>query len=262
MSELREGLKRIRQELGEHFADINEGDRYGKQMWAFVNKANVQVEDLIHDVNNADSTFTDAISYYGEEDKNMSSSEFFGIFKTFVISYKVRSLFFLLLPRYLIVAQKCQMDNQTAAEDKLAVEKRRQALEENKVNRQKAIEAAGANEDQDVLDAVLAKLRNGDPVRKARRTRPNADPQPLVPLSLTLEGSSITGDAGDIARDMLARLQSDGFPLPVSSTVPAPTSQRRRRLRIESASTGELPGSPLASEIQDIQEEISPGEEY
>jgi cytokinesis protein len=58
-------------------------------MWAFVSKANVQMEDLIHDVNNADSLFTDVLSYYGEEDKNISSSEFYGIFKTFVTSYKV-----------------------------------------------------------------------------------------------------------------------------------------------------------------------------
>lgn len=68
---------------------MDENDKYGKQMWAFVSKANVQMEDLVHDVNNADSTFTDVLNYYGEEDKNMSSSEFFAIFKTFVTSYKV-----------------------------------------------------------------------------------------------------------------------------------------------------------------------------
>lgn len=62
-------------------------------MWNFVGKANAQVEDLIDDVNLADTTFTEVIKYYGEEDKNMSSSEFYGIFKTFVTSYKVRNLF-------------------------------------------------------------------------------------------------------------------------------------------------------------------------
>lgn len=93
--ELREGLARIHKELSEHFADIDEKDKYGRQMWTFVNKATIQMEDLIHDINNADSTFTDAIGYYGEEDKNMSSSEFYGIFKTFVTSYKVRLFNFL-----------------------------------------------------------------------------------------------------------------------------------------------------------------------
>jgi len=89
LNELREGLKRIRQELAEHFADLDDQDMYGKQMWSFVAKANEQVEDLVHDVNNAESTFVDAITYYGEDEKNMTSSEYYGIFKTFVTSYKV-----------------------------------------------------------------------------------------------------------------------------------------------------------------------------
>lgn len=58
-------------------------------MWTFYNKASLQLEDLVDDVRNADTTFVDAVNYYGEEDKNMSSSEFYGIFKTFVTSYKV-----------------------------------------------------------------------------------------------------------------------------------------------------------------------------
>jgi hypothetical protein len=82
-------LKRIRQELGEHFTDMDQADKYGRQMWNFVGKANSQLEDLTDDVNLADSTFTEVIKYFGEEDRNMSSSEFFGIFKTFVTSYKV-----------------------------------------------------------------------------------------------------------------------------------------------------------------------------
>jgi len=90
LGELRDGLKSIRKELEEHFVDPMEDDRYGKQMWAFVAKAGRQLEDLVDDVTNAETTFTDAVSFYGEEDKNMSSSEFYGIFKTFVTSYKVR----------------------------------------------------------------------------------------------------------------------------------------------------------------------------
>lgn len=89
LSELRDGLARIHQELIDYFADLSDNDRYGRQMWAFYNRASIQLEDLVDDVRNADSTFVDAINYYGEEDKNMSSSEFYGIFKTFVTSYKV-----------------------------------------------------------------------------------------------------------------------------------------------------------------------------
>jgi cytokinesis protein len=90
--DLRNGLKQIRRELAEHFTDMDQADKYGKQMWNFVGKASSQLEDLTDDVNLADSTFTEVIKYFGEEDKNMSSSEFYGIFKTFVTSYKVRKL--------------------------------------------------------------------------------------------------------------------------------------------------------------------------
>jgi cytokinesis protein len=89
LGDLRSGLKRIRQELAEHFTDMDQADKYGRQMWNFVGKANSQLEDLTDDVSLADSTFMEVIKYFGEEDKNMSSSEFYGIFKTFVTSYKV-----------------------------------------------------------------------------------------------------------------------------------------------------------------------------
>jgi cytokinesis protein len=87
--ELRDGLNRIRQELEEHFASMDQNDKYGRQMWNFVSKASLQVENLVDDVNLADATFTEVIKYYGEEDKNMSSSEFYGIFRTFMTSYRV-----------------------------------------------------------------------------------------------------------------------------------------------------------------------------
>jgi cytokinesis protein len=89
LSELRDGLAEIRIELKEHFSDMEQNEKYGRQMWEFVGKASHQLEDLVDEVNSADTTFTEVIKYYGEEDKNMSSAEFYGIFKTFVTSYKV-----------------------------------------------------------------------------------------------------------------------------------------------------------------------------
>lgn len=89
VTELRTGLKRIRQELADNFADVAQTDKYGRQMWNFVKKAISQLEDLTDEINLADSTFSEVIKYFGEEDRNMSSSEFYGIFKTFVTSYKV-----------------------------------------------------------------------------------------------------------------------------------------------------------------------------
>jgi cytokinesis protein len=233
--ELRDGLKRIKPELEEHFADIDQNEMYGRQMWNFVNKAKTRLEDLVDDVNLADTTFTEVIKYYGEDDKNMSSSEFYGIFKTFVTSYKVRVS--PALPNTLlndIIWQKCKNENQTAAEERMAEQKRKRVAEETKVIRQKALDAATIqeNEDTSVLDNLLEKLRNGDSVgRRPRRARPSTvENGASVPLTLTIDSSlSGSGDAADVARDMLARLQSDGFETFVPTTPTLSTAQRRRR---------------------------------
>ncbi|TFY51954.1 hypothetical protein EVJ58_g10285 [Rhodofomes roseus] len=181
LGELREGLKSIRRELTEHFADAEQTDRYGAQMWAFVREATSQVEDLVDDVNNADAIYLEVVKYYGEDDKQMNSTEFYGTFKTFVTSYK-----------------KCKSDNQAIAEERLAAEKRRHAAEESKANRQKAIDNAAADESEDtaVLDNLLEKLRSGDTAsRKARRTRPNTVARPAAPLSLDPEALLDVGSA-------------------------------------------------------------------
>ncbi|KAH9830929.1 uncharacterized protein C8Q71DRAFT_716099 [Rhodofomes roseus] len=225
LGELREGLKSIRRELTEHFADAEQTDRYGAQMWAFVREATSQVEDLVDDVNNADAIYLEVVKYYGEDDKQMNSTEFYGTFKTFVTSYK-----------------KCKSDNQAIAEERLAAEKRRHAAEESKANRQKAIDDAAADESEDtaVLDNLLEKLRSGDTAsRKARRTRPNTVARPAAPLSLDPEAllDVGSGDATvDIAKDMLARLKSDGFSTHPSSPSSTTVNQRRSRRRLDAGS--------------------------
>jgi len=225
LSELQNGLVRIRKELVEHFTDLDDDDRYGKKMWTFYNKANVQLEDLVDDVRNAETTLVDAIKYYGEEDKNLSSSEFYGIFKTFVTSYK-----------------RCKLQNQTITEQKLALEKRKQAYEQSRSTRQKEQEDDGA------LEKLLSALRNGDTIsRRAHRRRPAPETQLLTPLPLNLNGSN---DTSYIAQDMLARLQSDGFPTAPSLTVAIPHRRRRRRTE-RTVGSEEMAGSPLANEVQD-----------
>jgi cytokinesis protein len=59
-------------------------------MWGFIGKASDRMEDLVDDVSAADASFNEVIRYYGEEDRNLNSSEFYGIFKEFVTSYRVR----------------------------------------------------------------------------------------------------------------------------------------------------------------------------
>jgi len=231
LANLREGLRKIRQELTDHFANVEPSNQYGTKMWAFLKKATTLLEDLVDDVNAAESTFSEVAQFYGEDEKNMSSSEFYGIFKTFITSYRVGTgtckahlpLFPLTCP------QKCKMDNQTLAEQKASAEKRRVAAEELRAARQKAQEEASGNEDASVLDDLLKKLQSGENVgRRARRTRPSA-----ASSTLTVEAPLFDKeDPAGLARDMLARLQSDGFtvqaPTPPKSN-PYSASRRNRR---------------------------------
>lgn len=122
------------------------------------------------------------------------------------------------------------MDNQTLAEQKASAERRRIAAEELRAARQKAQEEASENEDTSVLDNLLEKLRSGENIgRRARRTRPSAAAS--TPTADTTP-SFDTEDPAGLAKDMLARLQSDGFTtLPPSSAKPNPYSSSRRNRR-------------------------------
>lgn len=132
----------------------------------------------------------------------------------------------------------------------MAAEKRRQAAEESRAHRQKAIDAAGVDESEDtaVLDNLLEMLRSGETVgRKTRRTRPNTAARPAAPLSLDPEALLAAMDTGnetvDIAKDMLARLQSDGFSTLVPRTSAATlASQRRSRRRLDKGSVDLIAG--------------------
>jgi cytokinesis protein len=87
--EIREGYKSLRTELDDHYRDVAAEDQFAKQMWTFVGKAGRIIEDLVDSVNSADTSYTEVAQFYGEDEKNMTSSEFYGIFKTFVTSYTV-----------------------------------------------------------------------------------------------------------------------------------------------------------------------------
>lgn len=117
-------------------------------------------------------------------------------------------------------------------------QKRKQAMEEQKITRQKAQDAANeahTDDDTSVLDNLLEKLRNGDASvsRRARRPRPSAENRPPLP-ALNIDGPPAGGDdTAEIARDMLARLQSDGFQafVPGSPSVGAAARRQTRRRR-------------------------------
>lgn len=119
------------------------------------------------------------------------------------------------------------MDNQTFAELKASAEKRRIAAEELRAAKQKAQEEASESEDTSVLDNLLEKLRSGENVgRRARRTRPSAA---TSALTVDTAPSLDKEDPAGVARDMLARLQSDGFATLTPTSNPYSASRRNRR---------------------------------
>lgn len=259
LTQIRDGLKQIREELNEYYADVNLQDRYAAKMWSFIGNATRKVEDLIDDVNLADATFTKSLKYFGEDDKNMSSSEFYGIFKTFVISYRAS---FPIVPRKYVdlSSQKCQTENRSAASEREAHEKRKKAAEEMREQRNKKTDysfTAQEGGDTAALDNLLEKLRNGDSIGRRRnkgragRRAPQAPAAdvPPVPKDEVNERAVFTPtngaeNAADLARDMLARLQSDGFnaftPTPTQSRPP----RRPRRRREAGNSDGGTEDSP------------------
>ncbi|KAL5511448.1 hypothetical protein ACEPAH_4664 [Sanghuangporus vaninii] len=260
--ELRDGLKKIKSELDEHFSDADLNTPFVSQMWSFVGKASSRLDDLQDDIETADTMFNKAVSYYGEEDRGMTSSEFYGIFKTFVSSYK-----------------KCQTDNRIAQEEREAADRRRKAVEEAKADRsarrQQAADDGGG--DNAVLDNLLEKLRNGDSVgRKSRRNRrvkgssagsrrqTMDDNEPAdAPFELSL---SEAGDKTvDLARDMLAALKSDGFEA-FTPTTPSRPDRRRRRSRprriISEFGAEETMASPTMSDDREFSGAEGGGDQY
>lgn len=200
---LREGLKRIRQELNEYYGDIDQNDGFSRQMWQFVGRAGSKLEDLTDDVTHTETSLSEVIRYYGEDEKNTSSTEFFAVFKTFVTSFK-----------------KCRTDNRSAAEEKQATERRKQAMAESRTQRRNAQRPVADEEDDGVLDNLLDKLRNGDSI--VRRDRKNRKPDTRLALPLL-----DTGTVSDKAKGMLAQLKADGFDASLPPS-PNPTAPRRR----------------------------------
>lgn len=147
------------------------------------------------------------------------------------------------------------MDNQSIAEEREAIERRKNAAEQSRARREQEFASMVDYEDTAALDNLLEKLRNGDNVgRKSRRTRARAS-RSSAPLTLStdhLPESSNGTDTVDIARDMLARLKSDGFEA-VTPTSPVPGSVRRSR-RARQTNTAER----FLEELKESDQEGSP----
>lgn len=236
LGELRTGLKTIRNELEQYFntVEAKEADNaYGKRMWRFHAEATERLAELGDDVTLADTKFSDVLKHYGEDEKNMQSSDFFGIYKTFVTSYK-----------------RCQNDNREIDKEKEAQIRREQATKEFQAARAEAAAARAAEGEGDAsLDALLENLKNGPIVRRSKKRTPGITP----------ETSPQPADNPDApaakAMDMLAALKTGGLGAFVP---PSPRSERlgsgRRRIRPSGLSI-----SSSAADLEDSESVSSAG---
>lgn len=100
-----------------------------------------------------------------------------------------------------------------------------------------------------MLDDLLDKLRSGDAIagRRTRRQRPGPASRTPGPLTLPIGGE---GDTADIAKDMLARLKSDGFDAkaPLSPKLGLSKRRRPRRNSMNDRQATEVEGDQLSNE--------------
>lgn len=130
------------------------------------------------------------------------------------------------------------------AEERAALEKRRQQHEQLVASRSKPADSSTVESQEASLDDLLDKLRSGDTVagRRTRRQRPGAPSRTPGPIVLPTGGE---GDAADIAKDMLARLKTDGFDATLAPLSPGPGPKRRTRPRRGSAAGAEQTIEPV-----------------
>lgn len=143
------------------------------------------------------------------------------------------------------------------AEERAAVEKRRQQQEEFKASKAKATDSSPLeSQDTSVLDDLLDKLRSGDAIAGRRTRRQRLGPASRTPGPLILPTGE--GDAADIAKDMLARLKSDGFDAKIPLSPGLDPSKRRARPRHNSASDRQV--TETAEGDQSLNGPLSPND--
>jgi hypothetical protein len=109
------------------------------------------------------------------------------------------------------------------------------------------------------MDTILNRLKAGDSIgRKARRNRlagssgSRSNIPPVPQLTPQLTGSVGSGEAADIAKDMLAALRQGGF-TPIEPPSPRPPQTRRTRIRgsLRTNASGNNSDQPPATPLSD-----------
>ncbi|CDS04805.1 hypothetical protein LRAMOSA07335 [Lichtheimia ramosa] len=166
-NELRSGLQKLIDELDAHYGDDYKpepGDNFAKTMVEFRDKALEKFEELEVRYTSMDVAYKDAVAFYGENPNEMKPDEFFGIFKTFTSSW-----------------ERAMSDNKNARKKLEQMERARRMEEERreriKAQRQRGVDtsedngSAGSEEEKNLMDNLLDRLRAGDLDTGNKRTR-------------------------------------------------------------------------------------------
>lgn len=145
--------------------------------------------------------------------------------------------------------QKCKVENQSVEDEKIKADKRRQAQEDRRVQLQTN---ETAEENSEVIDKLLIKLKNGEPMTARKRRAKVSDAQSTYSLKLK------TSAPADMARDMLAQLQSNGFDTPNALSTPSNSAAalKAKKLAERAASMSAsvaplLQGPELMTEVEE-----------
>ncbi|KAG1445055.1 hypothetical protein G6F56_010051 [Rhizopus delemar] len=162
-NELRVGLQSLIHELECHYGpeyEAEEGDNFAAVMYRFRDRAIEKFDQVEVRYTSMDIAYKDVVTYFGEDPSNMKPDEFFGIFQTFLSSWI-----------------KAKTDVEMQKKKREQAEKAKQLQEQRKdrtKNRLDIKDGPSENqEDKDIMDNLLEKLRTGEmgtaQQRKSRR---------------------------------------------------------------------------------------------
>lgn len=220
--ELRAQQKKLVELLEDSFdgIEINPDDGFAKKMFRFKHDAGERLQALQDLATLAQNTYNETLKFYGEDSKSISSTdEFFGVFKTFVTSYK-----------------RAKDDNQRQADQQAKAAAAAVSLTGASVchlymltcnlpqarkAEAAAAAAAAAQEGDSLVEETMRKLREKSldsprVVRRDRRKNLAATNSPANPATTDSPGSS-TVDLRASAQTLLAKLESEGV-RPIPST--------------------------------------------
>ncbi|KAG0177062.1 hypothetical protein DFQ29_005302 [Apophysomyces sp. BC1021] len=179
-TDLRQGLKQLKLELDTRWqpedVELEEGDRFAEVMAEHHEAAANRFEELETLYVNMDAKWKDVMTFYGENPKVMRPDDFFGNFAQFVASWKIAAA---AEEKH---TQKMERDEkrkneEEARKQRLEAKKEAEAVAADKtVSRVEGVDISeeattGTDDDRNMMDNLLAKLRTGEAEVRTRQRK-------------------------------------------------------------------------------------------